>query len=104
MDIFAANNVLFFIIFFVPGFISIKIYDLFVPNERRDFSKSLFDVVVYSVIILGLWLFPLKWALNTGFFWWIFYLLVIPSSIVLPIIYVKVRETNFLSKRLVGHV
>ena len=29
-----------FLVFFVPGFISLKVYDLFIPSERRDFSKS----------------------------------------------------------------
>lgn len=37
------------IMFFVPGFISIKVYDLFVATDNRDFSKSsLFEAIAYS--------------------------------------------------------
>lgn len=39
-----------FLVFFVPGFISIKVYDLIVPGERRDFSKSLFEAISYSAL------------------------------------------------------
>jgi hypothetical protein len=42
------------LIFFVPGFISMKIYDLFVPSERRDFSKSLMEAVSFSCINFAL--------------------------------------------------
>ena len=47
-----------FLIFFIPGFISLKVYDLLVPGERRDFSKSLFDAVAYSSLnfVALLWL------------------------------------------------
>lgn len=39
-----------FLGFFVPGFLMIRIYDLLVPTERRDFSKSVFDAVAYSAV------------------------------------------------------
>jgi len=50
MDIWDINKLALFLIFFIPGFISIKIYDLFIPSERRDFTKSLFEVMGYSAI------------------------------------------------------
>ena len=37
-----------FLIFFIPGFITLKVYDLLIPGEPRDFSKSLFDAIAYS--------------------------------------------------------
>jgi len=47
-----------FVIFFIPGFISLKVYDLFIPGEQRDFSKSFFDAVAYSSLnfVPFLWL------------------------------------------------
>ena len=48
MNIWEANKLLLFLIFFIPGFISLKIYDLLIPRERRDFSKSLLEVLGYS--------------------------------------------------------
>jgi hypothetical protein len=57
------SNFLIFLIFFIPGFISVKIYDLLIPSERRDFSKSIFEVFAYS---------SLNYAVLS---WWIFFIL-----------------------------
>ncbi len=48
MDIWQVDKLVLFLIFFIPGFISVKIYDLLVPGEQRDFSKSIFEVIAYS--------------------------------------------------------
>ena len=45
MDFMDVNQVVLFLIFFIPGFISLKVYDLFIPSERRDFSKSFFEAL-----------------------------------------------------------
>lgn len=50
MDFLQIDKLILFLIFFIPGFISIKIYDLLVPSERRDYSKSLFEVISFSAI------------------------------------------------------
>jgi len=50
MDIWQIDKLVLFLIVFMPGFISIKIYDLLVPAERRDFSSSIFEVVGYSAL------------------------------------------------------
>lgn len=50
MDIWQIDKLVLFLIFFIPGFISIKVYDLLVPSERRDFSKALFDAIGYSCL------------------------------------------------------
>lgn len=50
MDIWQIDKLTLFLFFFIPGFISIKIYDLLVPSERRDYSKSLFEIISYSAI------------------------------------------------------
>ena len=38
----------YFWLFFVPGFISIKVYDLLVPTERRPFQNTLAEAIAYS--------------------------------------------------------
>lgn len=50
MNIWQIDSLVLFLIFFIPGFISIKVYDLLIPNERRDFSKSLFEAIGFSAI------------------------------------------------------
>ena len=56
------DKLILFLLFFIPGFISLKVYDLFIASERRDFSKAWFDAVTYS-------------ALNYGFFSWLLFLM-----------------------------
>ena len=50
-----------FLIFFIPGFISLKVYDLPIPGERRDFTKSLFDTMACTALNFAalLWLIGL---------------------------------------------
>jgi hypothetical protein len=50
MDVWNVDKLALFIVFFLPGFISIKVYDLLVPGETRDFSKSLFEAIGYSTL------------------------------------------------------
>lgn len=49
-DIWQGEKLALFLVMFVPGFISLKVWDLLVPSERRDFSKSLVEAVAYSAI------------------------------------------------------
>jgi hypothetical protein len=53
-DIWQSEKLVIFLIMLVPGFISLKVWDLLVPSERRDFSKSLIDAVAYSAINFAL--------------------------------------------------
>lgn len=54
LNIWSNDSLILFILFFVPGFISLKIYDLLIAKEQRDFSKSWFDAVGYSAINFAL--------------------------------------------------
>ena len=49
-DIWQGERLFIFLVMLVPGFISLKIWDLLVPSERRDFSKSLVEAIAYSAI------------------------------------------------------
>ena len=51
------DNLWFIILFFVPGFVSIKVYDLLVPNKDRKFKDFFFDAFVFSA------------ANSAAFFW-----------------------------------
>jgi hypothetical protein len=57
MEHLTAENLHWFLVFVVPGFISMKVYDLFVPSPRRDFSKSILEVMSFSSINLAI-LYP----------------------------------------------
>lgn len=50
MDIWQIDKLILFLIFFVPGFISIKVYSLLFAHEKRDFSKDLLEAIGYSAL------------------------------------------------------
>lgn len=54
MNPFDSETLRLILLFFVPGFISMKVYDLYVPSERRDFSKSLLEAVSFSCVNFAL--------------------------------------------------
>ena len=58
MDIWSSEKLALFLIFFLPGFISMKVYDLLVPGEPRDFSKSFLEAISFSTLNFAA-LFPL---------------------------------------------
>jgi hypothetical protein len=93
-----------FLVFFILGFISLKIHDLFIPGEQRDFSKSLFDAIAYSSVNFApfLWLIatvrsgsitPLRWYGAI-----IFALFFMP--VVWPILYLRIRKLAVVAERL----
>lgn len=59
MDIWEQDKLILFIAFVIPGFISIKVYDLLVPTNKTDSSKMLVDAVAYSSINYALLLIPM---------------------------------------------
>jgi hypothetical protein len=57
-ELFQADKLLLFLIFFIPGFISLKVYKLIVASEKIDFANSIFEIVAFS-------------SLNYAFFSWL---------------------------------
>jgi hypothetical protein len=68
MDIWNAGKLALFLIFFLPGFISMKVYDLMVPVEPRNASKSLLEAISYSTLNFAA-LFWLIAIIQTGDFY-----------------------------------
>jgi hypothetical protein len=54
VDIFGINKLSLFLIFFVPGFVSTKIWGLIVPSDNRKPSDYLLETVSYSCINFAL--------------------------------------------------
>lgn len=111
MEKFTFDNVYIFVIFFLPGFISIKVYDLIISTERRDFSKSLFEVIGYSVVNFALlsWLIYLN-VVNTSWlyspFWFIVSIIVVFFGFpaVLPFFFLIIIKSKYFSKYIVHPV
>lgn len=59
MDIWETNKLVLFIAFVVPGFISLKAYELLVPRATKESAQQLIDAVAYSSINYAILLWPI---------------------------------------------
>ena len=50
MNIWELDKLIIFIIFIIPGFISIKTYKLLYPSEKQESSKQIIEALTYSCI------------------------------------------------------
>ena len=50
MDIWEPEKILLFLAFFMPGFISIKVYELRIATKKRNFTDSVLEAIGYSVL------------------------------------------------------
>lgn len=67
MDFFTFDQIVLFLAFFIPGFVSVKVYDLLVPGGQRDLEKSLYAIIAYSAVNYVV-LSPLGMLVNGGQF------------------------------------
>ncbi len=111
MNPFSSETLRLILLFFVPGFISMKVYDLYVPSGRRDFSKSLLEAVSFSCFNFAL----MYWAIvaihsddfptNHPFWYYLSFLLIVfVAPIIWAILYRRLLGTAFLRKRIVHPV
>lgn len=108
MDIWSADKLTLFLIFFVPGFISIKIYDLLVPGESRDFARAWFDALAYSalnfaalswlIILIHLDDFPKR---HLGWYLFLLLLILIAAPAIWPWVYLRLSSWHPVAKYLV---
>lgn len=65
MNIWDLDKLYLFIAFVIPGFISIKAYELLIPAEAKDSSKQLLDAITYSCFNYALLLWPI-WGVESS--------------------------------------
>lgn len=108
MNIWEIDKLVLFLIFLIPGFISIKVYDLMVPGEQKDFAGRLLEAIGYSAINFAIlsWLIIIIHSSNFYFehtFWYsvilVFILFIFPTM--LPIVYKQLISWKPLSKYII---
>ena len=62
MEIWKSNELLLFIAFAIPGFVSLRTYSLLVPGESKDSASQVMDAVAYSCMNYALLLAPIYWV------------------------------------------
>lgn len=102
MDIWEGNKLALFIAFVVPGFISLKTYELLFPSARKPSAQQLIDAIAYSSINYALLLWPIyeveAHGVRTSYpgayvVFCVFVLLIAP--VLWAWIYGKIRATQF---------
>ena len=93
-----------FLIFFVPGFISLKVYDLLIPGERRDFTKSLVDAIAYSALNFAALLPVIVALLFRSLSPWLSYpvmvLLLVGMPALWPFLFLLIRRHPVVARRI----
>ncbi len=108
MDIWDQNKLVVFIAFVVPGFISLKIYQLLCPGPVKDSSQQIVDAVSYSCINYALLLWPIiqiesypEFKRSYPAWYAAFYVLVVlVAPFCWALVFRKLRETKFVQKSL----
>ena len=105
MDIWSTDKLTLFLIFFLPGFISMKVYDLMVPSAPREAAKSLHEAISYSALNFGFWswLIALLFAgdyYHRHFIWFSFavVLILLVAPIFWPFAYLKLASWAPIAK------
>lgn len=105
LSIWEVDKLLLFIAFIIPGFVSLKVFELLYPSDVRDSSKSIIDALTYSCINYSILLVPV-WFLSDSidfqklehiFALSVIALLFLP--IVTSLVYCKVRTTDFIQSK-----
>ncbi len=105
MSIWEVDKLILFIAFVIPGFISIKAYELYFSGQVKDSSKQIVDAITYSCINYALlsWLIlsiensSLKSACPTIYNFYIIFVLFI-APIVWVYLWKRIRESKAFQK------
>ena len=105
MEMLDANKLVLFIAFVIPGFISLKTYELLFPIAPKETAKQVIDAVSYSSVNYALLLWPI-YEIETHniradyptvyILFYFFALFVAPIS--WACIFTKLRQTTFFQK------
>lgn len=106
MNIWDLDKLYLFILFVVPGFLALKIYELCFPNIQRDSSKQLIDAITYSCINYACMFIFIRWVevsqlqgespnLYLSFYFFVIFI----SPIILVLMWRVIRSTNLVQSK-----
>lgn len=105
MDIWEINKLALFIAFVIPGFISIKAYQLAFPGTERATSDQLIDAIAYSSINYALLIYPIIAIESSSFketyksLYYLFYVFVLfIAPIIWVLIWKHLRTRDFFQR------
>jgi hypothetical protein len=105
MDIWETNKLLLFIAFAVPGFISLKSYEILCPSGIKAGGDRLIDAVAYSCINYAVLFLPIRWIEASDSMhrcpiaYYLFYLFVfVIAPFWWALVWKKLRATEFFQR------
>jgi len=91
--------------FVVPGFISLKAYELLLPNQLKDSSKQIIDAITYSCLNYSLlFFFIIKVEQSTllithpNYYFFFYFFVLFISPVIIVFIWKWIRSTNIAQK------
>src|SRR5262245_24807589 len=109
MDIWEVDKLVLLIIFVIPGFIALKMYELIFPAEDKDSSKQIIDSVAYSSLTYALMLWPILKVEGSTLktthpnFYALFYMFVLFAAPVLLVFIWRFLRTRRIFQKYVAH-
>ncbi|EMI5491225.1 hypothetical protein REJ26_002346 [Providencia stuartii] len=105
MDVLNQDKLILFFLFIVPGFISLKIYNLLQPSNYIESSKLVIDAITYSGINYAFLAIPIYFVEKSQlisdcpFLYYLFYVFVfIIFPVILPFIFLRIRKSEWCAK------
>ena len=105
MNIWELDKVFLFLVLVLPGFISLKVYDLVIASEKRDFSKSIIESICFSVLNFSALSVLLVYISTSDFvanhpvqYWASIILIFLIMPILWPFIFLRISNTAYLKK------
>ncbi len=104
------ETLIYFLFFVVPGFLTVRIYELLVPTGVRPFGESLVDLISYSLLIVLIWSVPyLGLVSNRQIFnpSWLYYIVLFVLILLVVVVspmgvaygYYKLRTSDLLLQK-----
>ncbi|MES9863557.1 MAG: DUF6338 family protein [Candidatus Thiodiazotropha sp. LLP2] len=107
MNIWDIDKAFLFIVLVLPGFISLKVYDLIVAGDKRDFSKSIVESIAFSVLNFATlsWLVIViiqpDFAKDHAFLYWAsLFVIFIAAPAIWPFVYIRISKLIIFKKHL----
>ncbi len=105
MNIWESDKLLLFIAFVIPGFISLKVYELLNPGVQKESSKQIIDAVTYSCVNYAILFAPIV-AVENGalgkespILHSLFFLVVLfLAPIIWALLWQRIRTTKYIQK------
>jgi len=111
MNIWEPDKLILFIALFMPGFVSIKVYELIIATKRHDFKNSFLEAVGFSVLNFAAlsWLFLIVFSPGFSKNHPILFSLIVFSIFFVfpalwPIIFVRLSKWKRISKYIISPI